>query len=645
MSSRSRATGRTLVSTALATALVAPTTWAAFTPAEAARPAAGTSSAASTVSAAAAHTIDDAVFTWGISGYAQTGIFGPWRIFDLAGDATLLQGSVSGGTQTDYAVEPIPATSMTASTPQKTPNAVRFSAGDGTVDPATGAGDLEWSGSYTVNPYPAIYGAPDEIYSDPALSVEADGSGELTMEVTIAAGTDMNGNPTDPVDLGRVDVMTFASGGLSGDTGADGDASYRVAPDYQGVTYDPPEGESAQTRECSTDNGNTGWWGAWPAELVSGMAPSVRPHYYSTSCGGLQDRKPPLPFDVAYTPVAPDPAVALSADTAAPDGSGQITVTGTDFDPALATGTRPPLAGKPAGVYVVFGKFAQNWRPSQGATSTARPIAAQKWAVKAEDMASIGGTAGGAVELTAAGGFTAALPIDKALADQRAADAGVTDGRYGIYTYAGSGAVQAAYETFTPVNFSAAPTVSLKAPTSRQAGAAFDTTITVSTPAGWGTSTGRVRLFSGGQAIGAADLESGRAVIPTSLTAVGERTLNARYLGSDVLEPSSAQATVTVIKAKSRLTTALQNGPVTSADRAAYLVSVANPYDGSLAVTGAVRVLEGERVLVRRTTLAEDGTASLTLPRLTTGQHQVRFEYLGSNRQQTAAKEVGLRVR
>lgn len=56
-----------------------------------------------------------------------------------------------------------------------------------------------------------------------------------------------------------------------------------------------------------------------------------------------------------------------------------ITVSGTGFTPTGNIGTRPPLAGAPAGVYVVFGQFAEVWKPS--ANAGGRTVLLQKWAL------------------------------------------------------------------------------------------------------------------------------------------------------------------------------------------------------------------------------------------------------------------------
>jgi hypothetical protein len=155
------------------------------------------------------------------------------------------------------------------------------------------------------------------------------------------------------------------------------------------------------------------------------------------------------------TPTEPDGKVTLSKASFNADGD-TVTVTGSGFLPTVL-GTRPPLSGKPAGVYVVFGRFAADWQPSQGAPSTARkgsPASegGTKWAVLEEDKATVGGDAAGAITLNPDGTFTATLNVKKDFT-------GAPDeGRYGIYTYAGSGGVSAAYETFTPITFTTTST-------------------------------------------------------------------------------------------------------------------------------------------------------------------------------------------
>lgn len=127
-----------------------------------------------------------------------------------------------------------------------------------------------------------------------------------------------------------------------------------------------------------------------------------------------------------------------------PDGSETVTVTGTGFDPNANIGTRPPLSGQAAGFYVVFGKFADTWKPSAGAPTSARTVIDQKWPLPPAAWDTLGGTNAQYVQLSADGSFSTQLKVEPR-------DAVV--GNYGVYTYGASGAVNAAQELFVPVSF------------------------------------------------------------------------------------------------------------------------------------------------------------------------------------------------
>ena len=184
---------------------------------------------------------------------------------------------------------------------------------------------------------------------------------------------------------------------------------------------------------------------------------------------------------IALAPVAANaadaPTVTVSKATGIDPAGETVTVSGSGFlpsDPAT-TGTRQPLAGKFTGAYVVFGYFAETWKPSEGAASTARTGSDTKWAVPAESVQSVGGAARGAIELRADGSFETELKL--AQGDVSALAAG---GHFGVYTYAGGGATYAPFETYTPVSFEApvvAPTVTA---TATAASAADGLTVDVS---------------------------------------------------------------------------------------------------------------------------------------------------------------------
>ncbi|HWK19464.1 MAG TPA: hypothetical protein VNR37_01675, partial [Microbacteriaceae bacterium] len=150
------------------------------------------------------------------------------------------------------------------------------------------------------------------------------------------------------------------------------------------------------------------------------------------------------------------PTVTVSKTTGLARDGETITVSGTGFVNAGAatTGTRPPLAGEFTGAYIVFGKFADSWKPTDNAASSARFGIETRWGVLAEDLATIGGEAAGGVVIEADGSFSITMTVSATIAND------IKVGNYGIYTYAAGGAKYAPFETYTPLAFTvAAPQV------------------------------------------------------------------------------------------------------------------------------------------------------------------------------------------
>ncbi|WP_265521885.1 HtaA domain-containing protein [Oerskovia flava] len=148
-----------------------------------------------------------------------------------------------------------------------------------------------------------------------------------------------------------------------------------------------------------------------------------------------------------------DPQITVSKSSGLDAEGETITVQGSGFDPAANTASRPPVTvGQPTGVYVVFGSFAETWRPSAGAPSSARSVISQKWAIPEPSFTQVGtqypSQAPQLVELAADGTFTVEL-----LAEELEDASGV----YGVYTYAAGGAAaNAAQELTVPVSFAGA---------------------------------------------------------------------------------------------------------------------------------------------------------------------------------------------
>lgn len=246
------------------------------------------------------------------------------------------------------------------------------------------------------------------------------------------------------------------------------------------------------------------------------------------------------PFETA-TPItfaAPVPTITVSQTEGLESGD-VVTVMGRNFGPDETggpLGTRPPLAGKFAGVYVTFGTFLDAWQPSAGAPSSARRAGpdATKWVMNPEDAAAIAG----AVPIAADGSFEVRIPVTEDFAGALA------DGRYGIYTYAGSGAAYAPFETFTPVAFAAGETSTALTATpdgSVVAGTPVTLAATV-TPAAAGT----VRFSDGPTALGEIEVAAGSAQLVVT-PAVGEHAFRAEFVPADAAEHASSLSPVVAL--------------------------------------------------------------------------------------------------
>jgi hypothetical protein len=210
-------------------------------------------------------------------------------------------------------------------------------------------------------------------------------------------------------------------------------------------TYDDVEFATLADTDLTAD-GDTVTATGVGATLTAAGAPAFADFY---PAGTALD---PLSFSVT---TAPDPvwtpAVSVSKTTGLDPAGETITVTGSGFDPAANVGTRPPLAGQPTGVYLVFAKVADPWRPSEGAPSSARTVIDQKWVLPAASRAILdpAGTNPDYVELKPDGTFTGTLDV---------VDQECTPETCGVITYAAGGAVNAAHELFTSLTFATEPT-------------------------------------------------------------------------------------------------------------------------------------------------------------------------------------------
>ncbi|GAB2571907.1 hypothetical protein GCM10027269_29420 [Kribbella endophytica] len=155
-----------------------------------------------------------------------------------------------------------------------------------------------------------------------------------------------------------------------------------------------------------------------------------------------------LPGVAAPTPTVFEPKLEVSKTTGVTDGE-ELTVRGSGFDPAANLSTRVPVTpGQPAGVYVVFGSFADTWRPSAGADSTTRTLIDTKWALPQTSFDQVGtdfpNQKPRLVLLNADGTFEVKVKAKTVAENPR---------NYGVYTYPGGSAINAAHELAVPVTF------------------------------------------------------------------------------------------------------------------------------------------------------------------------------------------------
>ena len=507
-------------------------------------------------------------------------------------------------------------------------NVLSLRNGTGTVDAAANTGTIAWDGDFTV----VYYSGMSFFYvSDPELTVDADGTGELTATLS-GYGSDMedmeqwNALPETEVTLADLQGVELTDAGLT------------VTPDYLGVEYDAGTG-APQSRTGAH-------WGSFPKSFVDFQVAVGTPSYWYSSGGGADVRKPATPLTVNWSPPAPAvPAVAVSDTTLLPNGAQEVTVTGTGFDPDAAIGTRPPLAGKTGGAYVVFGKFAENWRPSASAPGANRVNSNQKWAVLADDMATIGGPEAGAVELTPEGSFSATVTVDKTALDTLVdSKANATDlVNYGIYTYPGSGATSAGYETYTPITF-AKTTAAVKATAAKSAfGKAGRVNVTVTSAA---VVDGSVTITEGTRKFGTATVLNGQASVPTPKTLkAGGHQLTVTYSGNANIAPATKTVKFTVVKAKASVKVKVLAKPKpTKAGKFRVSVKAKNARATGKVVV-KVRNARGKVVKTVKGKVRPNGIVTLKLPKLAKGAYRLDTRYAGNANIKVASKnKVKLRV-
>ena len=213
--------------------------------------------------------------------------------------------------------------------------AVSFVDGEGTVDPATGAGDVQYHGTYTIADAPNPM-APDQDYysvtiTDPRVEVSADGTGAIYASVgSWVADPDGGPGTTDSPTLNtKVVGLSDTAFVVSGTA-----VSLTATPDWAGVV---PAG-SSEAEGLGIPDGQPVDGQSFAPEFLGAINLGIRAHFYASG-SDYDARKAPAPVTVV-----PAPRVTVST---APSATGTlVTVEGTDFTPAVLPGD--------AGVYVAI---------------------------------------------------------------------------------------------------------------------------------------------------------------------------------------------------------------------------------------------------------------------------------------------------
>jgi hypothetical protein len=473
-------------------------------------------------------------------------------------------------------------------------------------------------GRFNVRLAPAAELAADKAYEVVTyLAVGTNPALESTAPLTLAGQADITQNPEDASTYAG-QLATFTADAIGSPT-----PGYRweVSSD-DGETWTTVNGATAKTLTVQATDGVDG-----------------NRYRFVATATGRGAVSAPATLTVEAVPESVQPQVQVSQTELTSTGDVQVTVTGTGFVPDYAYATRPPLAGKPGGVYVAFSRFADTWRPSQGAGSATRPTvpSALAWTVPAASLDSIGGSAGGGIVLSGDGSFETTFTVSKSAVDQ--ATSALTSGSYGVYTYPGGGAWQPRYETYTPVTFMSPPTVT--------SGPSDVTTVPGQRARFSVSATGVDVTYQWQRRIGPdpwQDLPGATsAVLEVPVTSPAQDgTVYRARIGSKFGEVTSPEATLHVGKAAAAVALSLPKGIAYGAVVPA-TVSVTGAA-GLGSPSGAVTLAVAGKVVATGTVI--DGVGSLRIPGgvLGAGRHTIVTEFAGSETHDRATAATALTV-
>jgi hypothetical protein len=210
----------------------------------------------------------------------------------------------------------------------------------------------------------------------------------------------------------------------------------------------------------------------------SALADGGRYGVYTYAAGGVTnaDQEREVLVDVMPAPslsvYLEDGVTPLGQNTV--DFGDTLVVVGTGYDPTANVGGRgvPIPSTLPQGTYVVFGNFAEAWRPSEGAPGSVRKATSQKWALAESVLDQVPSQYQSAIRsqwapIAQDGSFRTTVTVTESTTPP-------AGGRYGVYTYAAGGVTNAAQELTVPVTLTPPPSIDVSVPTvSRTDGASI----------------------------------------------------------------------------------------------------------------------------------------------------------------------------
>lgn len=262
-------------------------------------------------------------------------------------------------------------------------------------------------------------------------------------------------------------------------------------------------------------------------------------------------------------------------------------VKGVGFDPKANIGGRgvPIPKTLPQGVYVVFGDFTHDWKPSAASAGAVRAVGSQGWVLTEDTVNQIPANHRDAVrdqwvELNADGSFT----WEVTLASPTVA---VKNGHFGIFTYGAGGMNNAAQEREIPVNYTTTKTSAVA--TTMPATAELGDTVSIKaavTPVG---AAGKVQFTYGATEKTATiplgdkvTVANGIAILATNALPRGANYVKAKFISDDPSEFSSSESPVQKIDISTKLSAEINPGGSKTVNFGDTVKLVAGPFDPSV---------------------------------------------------------------